>query len=202
MKLLSPTMLDSFMYYMSCDDDYSQQARQDILDRMNRIKRPPSEAMLKGQKFEDDIVAWNNGKSVDGNDKYIDCVREAAEVVVGGLYQQPVSYQIGDVLFDGFMDFVNRNWIIDTKFTGKYEIGKYSGRCQHVVYLLSQRENGIEHFKYLVSDGRSVYHEDYRLTEAMVEDLVSAISTFYAYLLIDWEMQKAYDNYCLTKAVA
>lgn len=203
MKKLSPTLFDSFQYYLSIEDEEeSGRVRGELLARLRREPLEPNEAMQRGQMFEDDVRRFClTGQLPDGPDAYLSCAQEIAALVKDGLYQQEIHLVTGDVEWTGFIDFLKRNWIYDVKTTAKYEIGKYSKRLQHIVYLLAMKPYGIDRFAYLVTDFNNVYREDYTYLPGMEEELQSAVTEFFGYLENDPEMKDAYENiYCKTEA--
>lgn len=197
MKRLSPTLLDSFAYYLSIDDcEQSADKRQELLDRLNGVSLPPNEAMQRGIDFENAVIAACNGKYEFSNEKYDYCVKEVCEIVQGGFSQYPVSFEMCDVKIDGFIDFLKLNTVFDVKTTKKYEVGKYQFNNQHLVYLLALRQERINRFVYLVTDFSNVYQEEYFYHPEIENKLRSNIVAFLDYLTNDYEMQEAYKIYC------
>jgi hypothetical protein len=196
MKRLSPTLLDSFAYYLSVDEEQSADKRQELLNRLNGVKLPPNEAMQRGIDFENAVIAACNGKYEFSSEKYDLCVKEVSEIVQGGFSQYPVFLEIAGVRIDGFIDFLKLNTIFDVKTTSKYEVGKYQFNNQHLVYLLALRQEKINRFVYLATDLSNVYPEEYFFHPDMENQLRSNVIAFLDYLTNDYEMQEAYKIYC------
>lgn len=198
-KRLSPTLLDSFRYYLKIEDEErSQQARTELLARLKGEKSLPNEAMRIGIAFEDNVVEAIRGHyiPVSDDEKYDKCVYEIAKSLKGSIYQCEISVVAGDVLIEGCADFLKHNRIIDVKTTRSYKVGKYYNNTQHLAYLLAKKDDGITKFRYLISDLKNVYKEDYTWLPSMEHTLRDRINEFLCYLQIDNEMNEAYQLYC------
>lgn len=196
---LSPTILDSFAYYLSIDnDEQSEVKRQEIIARFDGKEIVKSEAMQKGIDFEATVLKCCNepDKFSYENDK---CVVEIADMVRGGIYQHSAVCVCGDVYLHCIMDFLKANTVYDVKTTSKYEIGKYGQSNQHLAYLQALRAEKINRFVYLATDFRNVFYEDYNYQPAFEDTLKSNIARFFDYLQSDKEMNQAYQNYCTRK---
>jgi len=194
MYRLSPTLLDSFDYYLSIEDEeQSQQKRQELIDYLNG-KKVVSEAMQKGVDFENNVVLCNMGEKIDCEDeRYFDCVHEIAGIVDGSVYQWHIEREFEGVLIHGYADFINRNRVFDVKTTANYEVGKYRNRMQHRIYLACLRQERIDNFTYLITDFRNVYKEDYFWMPEYENELRTSIGLFFEYLSNDVEMKQAYE---------
>jgi hypothetical protein len=209
LKFLSPSLLDSFAYYLSIQDsEQSQSKRAEIINRLLDIKTPANEALLAGLEFEKNVQLACNDCFVSKGEKYDDCVIEIANVVRGGIYQHPINVEIDGVLFFSepekpiSIDFLKINTAYDVKTTKKYEVGKYQFGNQHLVYLLALRQERIDNFVYLVTDFRNVYQEFYQWKPSFRDTLKSNITQFFDYLSSDIEMSNAYLAYCQRKEKA
>ena len=67
----------------------------------------------------------------------------------------------------------------DTGGVSKYEVGKYSKSLQHVFYLYC---TGLPVFRYLASDGNSVFIETYTLNAYTENTAKAAIREFFDWL--------------------
>ena len=190
---ISPTLLDSFAYYLSVEDgEQSEQKRQEIIAYL-RGEKTTSEAMQNGLMFEQDVVACLQGKALMTTDAgIIKCAEEIAGIVKGGVYQHHVEREINGVTVHGYIDFLKRNTIADVKTTKKYEIGKYNKKNQHRIYLYCTQPMKIDRFAYLVTDFKNVYREDYQWLDNYETDLKTNIQAFFDYLENDNEMKTAY----------
>lgn len=195
MYRLSPTLLDSFAYYLSIqDEEQSLTKRQELIDYLNG-KKVESEIMQAGQDFERAVyLASLNEKQTFEDERYADCVKEIASEICGGCYQWHAERMIGDVQVHGYIDFMKFNRIYDIKTTKDYEVGKYRDRIQHRIYLYCMQEEQIRNFSYLVTDFRNVYREDYSWIPSYEDDIKTSIDAFFSYLDNDSEMKQAYEN--------
>jgi hypothetical protein len=189
-------MIDSFQYYMSVEDaERSALVRDELLARIRGERRPPNKAMQRGIDFENDVVLAMDGKyKPDKIDKYAECVAEVALVVEGASCQVPVEANIDGIKIFGFIDFLKRNWVIDTKTTKKYDVGKYLHNNQHLAYLTCLHDSGINNFMYLVTNFSTVFKETYQWKPSFRDDLKSNIARFFDYLETDKEMGTAFNE--------
>lgn len=196
MNRISPTLLDSFGYYMSIEDDErSAVVRGELLARLRREEREPSAAMQKGLDFEAHVVrALKNEYLTSGDLKYDACVQEVADFVEGGLHQVHIQAEVNGVLVHGYIDFLCGNLIVDVKTTKKYTMGKYYSGNQHLVYMYALRPAKITSFSYLVTDFRNVYREDYSWNPKMLDQIKSNLADWFGYLENDPEMREAYET--------
>lgn len=176
---VTATLLNSWLYYLKSREEYEEQAKEDFLNCLNKIKTEPTEAMQRGIDFEKKI------RLCDEQDLYSTdpTVNEITDYVKGGLWQETVTKHIDidglDVLIFGKADVIKADTVYDIKRVKDYEIGKYSKSVQHLFYLYC---SGLPTFKYLVSNGKSVFIETYTknaYTELMVK---TAIREFFEWL--------------------
>jgi hypothetical protein len=194
--LVTPTLHSSWCWYMDSD-----QTKQDFLNTLNKVPIEPTEAMFLGRQFEDDVyLACDGDYKPSSNNLYDLCVLEAAEHARDGLRQEKVCRDIRiagyDVLLYGKADLIRRDWIYDLKRTKNYDIGKYEGSIQHAVYM---EGSGIHNFRYIVSDGRSVWLEDYHYNDAMRDGMISKIADMLDCIFTDGELAPAYDSHWLSR---
>lgn len=170
--LVTSSLYSSWYYFMNSGDEAPADAegeerraspQEEFLTTLRREKTPPSEGMLKGRKFEEDVVRCMRGLALPPDDEpWNTCCRDTAAKVKGALIQEkvykPVVIGIYPVLLYGKTDFMRRNRAFDTKFTKSYEIGKYSDSIQHDLYMVCA---DLPYFSYLPTDGRNLYEEAY-----------------------------------------
>jgi hypothetical protein len=193
MYLVSPTLLNSWQYYVSLDpedseavtaDEKEAQARAEFLAMLGKEPFERSEAMQLGIDFEDAIAAYCRGAENDNL-----CVREIGDIVKGGLWQQTVKAELDGFLLYGRMDVIKRDTIYDIKRTKSYDIGKYQKSAQHRIYLYCSK---MPKFSYLVSDERSVWREDYYNHAGIKGEIQDMIRQFTGYLENDPEAKQRY----------
>ncbi len=187
--LITPSLLNSWQYYINYEGDKENEVKVSFLADLNKERREPSEAMLKGIEFENLVHAfaenWTIPKLPD--DKLlIDCAWEIAEIVKGGAWQSKV-YK--DMIVDGIsfflygkIDVLKGACAYDIKFTGNYEIGKFLNSAQHALYLECI---DVPYFQYLASDGSNVWREEYKKSETLPIEVT--IRKFITWLPNDWK---------------
>jgi hypothetical protein len=182
--LITPSLYSAWKYWY--ESEYS--GKKEILDTLNKIEKEKSPAMQAGIDFENAIRhVCNGGASEDF------CVREATDMVKGGMWQQRISRELdGDLLY-GIADVIRRNTIFDIKRVfNKYDIGQYKESIQHLIYMYA---TGIPNFEYVVSDGQEVYVETYHWEARSLETLRERIAEMKGSLLSDDEMSLAFQTY-------
>lgn len=158
--LLTPSLHDSFWYFANTEF----KTVEEFMQTLRNERGEPSEPMLKGIKFEDDVLAYTQGKLDPSTVKpgWASCVKEVGDIVNGGEWQARMSQEIEicgmKFLLYGKADVIKRDWIYDIKFTGNYDIGKYTKKIQRLVYMYLAK---MEKFAYLVTTGNDVFREDY-----------------------------------------
>ena len=193
--LITPTLLNSFQYYIQ--DEYKSPAdsRADFLRTLSRERFEPNEAMQKGIDFENEI------KTIA--DKFIELKIEdyeaksnlfkIADIVKGGLWQQTCKKDLTignqEFLLYGKCDVVKRDTIYDIKFTSNYELGKFLDSAQHLIYLYCL---DLPKFQYLVSDGEEYWVEDYHNHAGIEDEIKSKINDFLSYLENDKEAKEMF----------
>ncbi len=193
--LVTPSLYDNWRYYHLLDS----KTKQDFLNTLLKVKEPPSKPMLAGIAFEDDIRAVAEGHMDPARMKECsrtNCVVEIANIVRGGLWQERVMHRMNvlgfNILLYGKADVLKRDWFFDIKWTSngsRYEPGKYTKSIQHPSYMLCAK---IPHFAYLISDGSSVWREDYHFDEDMDLQLRGDIASLLDSIMSDEDFKKAY----------
>lgn len=185
-----PTLLDAFTswqnsgeiwekYWGRADnppctpDEFEQKQLRELIDKINRVPQPFSEAAERGSAFNavvDAVVcdgAWPEGLvsitagEDDDNTKVYDVkfgehsyrypaqlVNGLAERLCGAIAQQRVEGTIathrGLVRLYGYADYILPNRIVDLKTTGSYSFGKYASSWQRFVYPYCIEQQGGE----------------------------------------------------------
>jgi hypothetical protein len=178
--LITPSLYSSWRYWKYGEDS----GKGEILDTLNKVRKEPSPAMQRGIDFENDI----RRVCADGTSEDF-CVLEAADIVKGGMWQQRVSKELNGDLAYGIADVIRRNTIFDIKRVNKYDLGKYEGSIQHLIYMYA---TDIPNFEYVISDGKEVYMESYHWGAGSLETLGERISEMKDSLLSDDEMSLAF----------
>lgn len=156
---ITQTLLSAWQYSFISDSGY-----EDFLGTLYRDKKPPTQAMLDGQHFENIVNAHLDGEKIPSDCDYANCVEEITQELWGA--QQQVSLfkdlKVGgeDILIHGVLDFLKAGVIHDTKFSKTYDVGKYFDSPQAPMYLELVPE--AYKFQYIICDGKYVYRETYR----------------------------------------
>lgn len=168
-----PSLLDSYDYLMSSD---SEDAFQQIIDRINRKDQTVSAAAQKGidlNNVMDDLVLGKKDaapfiKELLDKDQVTGMMMQELYANLEGstpqvLLTAEMELMGKKVILYGYADYVRGNRIIDLKTTSKYAVGKYGDGAQHLIYPLCAALMGMDitQFRYLVTDFRNVYREDY-----------------------------------------
>lgn len=193
--LITPSLINSFQYYIQDECKSPQDSRADFLRTLSREKFEPNEAMAKGIAFENDVKAvvfdgmHDKGQIIDASHP----VEHIANIVVGGLWQQSVKKELKignqDFLLYGRTDVIKRDTIYDIKFTGNYELGKFLDSSQHLIYLYC---SGLPNFSYLISDGKDWWTEDYCNHERIEDQIKSKIADLMSYFENDLEAKEMF----------
>jgi hypothetical protein len=168
MLLVTTSLLNSWLYIWKAQEEYTDQAYNEFVESLQKVKKPPNEAMLLGIEFENECIAGN--------------VPGISEVIKNGIFQYTAKKEIKvedkDVLLYGKIDVLKAGIIYDIKRTGKYETNKYFDSMQHHMYLTMIPE--AREFHYLINDGHNTYWESYTRDEVI--DLVPVIKDFFNWL--------------------
>jgi len=205
--LITPTLINSFEYYINDEFKSPADSRADFLKTLSREKFEPTEAMQKGIDFENKIFELDKMLKADWDDlaincifsqeteEYKDCLKNIATIVKNGLWQQTCKkdLHIGnkEFLLYGKMDVVKRDTVYDIKFTSKYELGKFLDSAQHLIYLYC---TGLPKFQYLISDGEDFWIEDYYNHANIENEIKSKINDFLGYLENDKEAKEMFET--------
>lgn len=206
--LITPSLLDSWDWYMQNDSDT---ARDEFIGVMKRERSPDNDAMMHGRAFETRVrmacdtshVDWMTDSDkrdleLTGNkcndDEYLSCIFELANHIRNGVWQVALSKveNIDGVNFVkyGRVDVINYG-IIDIKYSQTFESGKYLGKAQTKMYLdLAPQAPWMQ---YTVCDGKVIYYGDKFLRED-VAPINEDIRNFWSWLQCDNELYTLYLN--------
>lgn len=175
-----PTLLDSFAWYKRSE---SEDAKQEFLDRINRVQKPKTDAMLRGIKFEDTVNEWaRRGKlppgpvdvhGVEVQPALIGKFSKGFEMALRQVFVEttlPTCY--GAIRLYGYVDDILADAAYDTKTTKDYELGKYRNNFQHPTYLEALSPEGIARFVYRITDFEDYFEEEYVYRKQDTERLI------------------------------
>lgn len=161
---LTQSLLSDFARIFTSEDGY-----EGFIKSLNRQKKPPTEAMLKGVEFESCVNSVLNGAYIPKEHKWYKPVMQLKDLLDGS--QQQVSIKrdmiVDGVCFElhGILDFLKAGIIYDTKFSTHYYMNKYLHSPQHPLYFYLVPE--AYEFNYLSCDGQFIYKETYRPEDTM-----------------------------------
>jgi hypothetical protein len=178
--LITPSLYSAWRYWMDSEDA----GKEEILDTLNKAEKEVSPAMRAGIDFENAIHRVCKGGYSDDF-----CVLEVAERVRYGAWQCRVSLELDGDLVYGIADVIRRNTIFDIKRVNQYDVGKYEGSIQHLIYMYAAN---IPNFEYVISDGHDVYVEAYHWEARSLDILRERILEMKNSLLSDDEMCLAF----------
>jgi hypothetical protein len=187
--LITPSLLNSWQYYLNCHEDYEDSAKESFLFSLKRMKSPTTEAQQKGIDFENYVKLATEGKTgfiLDQDQQYAECVSEIADIVQDGAWQVKVykNMIIDNIQFFlyGRMDVLKGINAYDIKYTENYDTGKYFDSYQHPFYLSCI---DVPNFVYLISDGKNVWREDYK--KINLNPIENTIRDFIQWLPEEWK---------------
>lgn len=176
---VTKSLLDSWLWSFKREDGL-----EDFLSTLNRKKKPPTQAMLDGTRFENVLNASLNGESIPADHEWLKPILEMTDELWGA-QQQVVLFKDTEVdgqpvLLHGVLDYLRCGCIWDCKFTKNYHLNKYfwEDTTQTSMYLsLVPEARGM---RYIISDGSYVYRETY--PRDIVPPVEPTINQFYKFL--------------------
>lgn len=152
----------AYRFYPSLLNTYSRflqgkLSEQELLDRINRVPIPQTEAQYRGVSFEDAVLKGIGEEQFDA--QLLQAVRQRLPkpIVKTQAYCQ---YQIGDVLIYGFVDVLGKKEAVDLKTTSHYSADRFQQDHQNF-YLPALYLRGVRQMRYLITDFEQVYEEIY-----------------------------------------
>lgn len=184
--LITQSLLSSWQYGIASGDI------SEFKEALERKRKPPTKAMLDGQRFENVVESVATGTAIEPDHEWYRPVTEIADIVKGGQYQVKLSRDltVGGVTFVcyGILDFLKCGVIYDTKFSKAYHVGKYLDSPQHPMYFYLCPE--AYKFEYIISDGKWVYREQY------TPDEITPIESTIKHFMDFTEAFGLVDTYC------
>ena len=172
--LITPSLLNSWKYAIGQDNDYGN--LEDFKRVLSRETMEETEAIKTGFQYEEFMIS-----------NY--------EPTKNGCYQVKLSKNVttetGNYVLYGRLDCLKAGTIYDYKYTGSYDVGKFYGNYQTVIYFEICPE--AKKFEYLVcnnyKDGKilddlNIYHEVYRRDEIKT-DIKQEIDDFINWLKVN-----------------
>ena len=176
---VTKSLLDSWLYSFKRDDGY-----EDFLCTLRREKKPPTQAMLDGIRYENCLNNVLNGEVIPEEHEWYAPITEMAEELWGSSQQvvlfRDIEVDGQPILLHGVLDYLRAGVIWDCKFSKTYHLNKYLWEytTQTAMYFALVPEARV--FRYIISDGKYVYRETY--PRDIVPNIVSPIRQFLSYL--------------------
>lgn len=176
---ITKSLLDSWLWAFKREDGWD-----DFLSTLHREKKPPTQAMLDGTRFENVLNNVLKGEAIPADHEWASVIAEMSKDLQGS-QQQVVLFSDCEVngqpfLLHGVLDYLLAGSIWDCKFTKNYHLNKYfwEGTSQTSMYLSLVPE--ARDFTYIISDGKYVYREKY--PRDIVPPIEPTIYNFMQYL--------------------
>ena len=176
---ITKSLLDSWLWAFKREDGWD-----DFLSTLHREKKPPTQAMLEGTRFENVLNNALKGEAIPADHEWASVITEMSNDLQGS-QQQVVLFSDCEVngqpfLLHGVLDYLLAGSIWDCKFTKNYHLNKYfwEGTSQTAMYLALAPE--ARDFTYIISDGNYVYRERY--PRDIVPPIEPIINNFMQYL--------------------
>lgn len=206
---ISPTLLDSFEWYLRCPASWKQQAYKDLVAKLQRKPFVESAAIRKGKQFEETIqlmaLDLDNGLTVSGPKYYV----EIANACQGGVWQEwhkctfDVGYNVEVKCYGKFdVFFPQSGLIIDLKTTGRTpNINKYLNgwqskfyphmvQSQQMIYIVATWLNPGDEVDTRISGFTHISVKPDLTT--VKDDIVAELKKFYAWLQMNRPLWKDY----------
>jgi len=161
MYRIYPTLLNSFAYYEAQTLDSQGNTLvdiQDMLDRINRLRKPTTQAQQKGIDFEKAVVTGINENNF--KEGIIDKARALLPTKYKTQFYLEAKYK--NCLIYGYVDLVGSERAVDLKSTRIYSPNRFALNHQNF-YLLGLKKYGIKTLDYVITDFEEVYRESYSL---------------------------------------
>jgi uncharacterized protein Usg len=180
MYRIYPTLLNSFAYYESETLDSQGNIlvnTQEMLDRINRVRKPTTQAQQRGIDFEKAVVTGEN------EDDFKEGIIEKARALLPQKYKTQFysEARYKNCLIYGYVDLVGGDRAVDLKSTRRYEPDRFALNHQNF-YLLGLEKYGIKTLDYVITDFEEVYQETYLLDSYDFKPLFQQVDNFVDFL--------------------
>ena len=178
---ITQTLLSSWKYSYILENGYEE-----FLKTLRREPKQQSKQMLEGIRFENVLNGVLDGAPIDPKHEWLYPILEISDELCGASQQvtlfREIEVQGVTFLLHGVLDFLKQGVIYDTKFSKRYEVGKYLDSPQTSMYFALVPEARL--FEYIISDGKYVYREKYPrdLLGDGIEPIETTINNFMSFL--------------------
>lgn len=152
---LYPTLLNIYDRFQKGYLDKTE-----LLNRINRVPVPQTEAQARGASFEEAVI---KGVNEEGFDQEI--LTKIRALLPRPMVKTQVycEHQFGNVLMYGYVDVIGKTLAVDIKTTSNYQPERFAHSHQNF-YLPALRSKGIRTLRYAITDFQEVYQENYDQT--------------------------------------
>jgi len=176
MYRIYPTLLNSFALFEEKTTDSQGKIIVDMwnmIDRINRVRKPTTEAQQKGIDFEKAVVTGEN------EDDFKEGIIEKARALLPSKYKTQFysEAKYKNCLIYGFVDLVGTDRAVDLKSTRRYEPNRFAFNHQNL-YLLGLKKYGVKSLDYVITDFEEVYQETYTFDAYDFKPLYQQIDNF------------------------
>lgn len=176
MYRIYPTLLNSFALFEEKTADSQGEIIVDMwemIDRINRVKKPTTVAQQKGIDFEKAVITGED------EDMFSEVVIEKARALLPSKYKTQFysEAKYKNCLIYGFVDLVGGDRAVDLKSTRKYEPNRFAFNHQNL-YLLGLKKYGVKSLDYVITDFEEVYQETYTFDAYDFKPLYQQIDNF------------------------
>lgn len=180
MYRIYPTLLNSFAYYESKTVDSKGNILvdvQEMLDRINRVRKPTTVAQQKGIDFEKAVVTGEKA------DSFKEGIIEKARALLPAKYKTQFysEAKYKNCLIYGYVDLVGSDRAVDLKSTRMYSPNRFALNHQNF-YLLGLKKYGIKTLDYVITDFEEVYKETYSFDNYDFTPLYQQLDNFIDFL--------------------
>lgn len=180
MYKIYPTLLNTFSLYQNQSTDSNGNIIVDLgemINRINRVARPTTEAQQKGIDFEKAVVTG------EGEDDFRESVIERARQLLPNKYKTQfyTELQYKNCQIYGFVDLVGGDRAVDLKSTRVYQPNRFEYNHQNL-YLLGLQKWGVKTLDYVITDFEEVYQERYAIGSYDFKPLFQQIDMFVDFL--------------------
>lgn len=186
-----PTLVEQYLNYQAGKYNLTEQ---DVINSINRVERPVSEAAHKGKAYHK--LTENKDKlpplRKEENNYFYDVgwwqfkqspVDEIIELRSDGIHEvyveKPIDVNGISVLLYGYIDTLKNGNALELKTTGYYRGISFLDSFQKLVYLYC---TNVRKFRFIITDFEFVFFEDYYPYEYLVTDLVYILYDFIQFL--------------------
>lgn len=149
---LYPTLLNVFDRYQKGYMDDTE-----LINRINRVPVPKTLAQVKGASFEEAVIRGTDEEAFDP-----EILQKVRMLLPRPMIKTQVycEYQLDKVLLYGYVDVIGKLLAVDIKTTSAYRPGCFA-RSHQNFYLPALRSKGIRTLRYVITDFKEVFQEDY-----------------------------------------